>query len=480
MSLYFRTYFNKDNTIVKDSTVNLGANPIAELFYGGTYENPEYSRYIFQFSVERLRDLYNNCQLGDLSQVKHKLVLKPTRFLGTANKNDELCLATSYELCLFRVRQEWEEGCGYDFDCACLCDGYISPNCNNSNGASNWYYAETNVRWNTDGVFDTFSGNTIITEDPVFSGEPVYLMCKKQECNDCLFELDMTSLVNDLITGDTPNYGFGLAFNNFYEINPQGKKRYIGFYSSETPNFFKPYIETEYLNPIQDDRGSFYLDKPNNLYLYVNLRGEPTNLDVNPIVTIYDEFDDPFITLTGECVTQGVYGVNFTVPSSGVTEGACLAWRDVWSNIRIQGRTRPDAEMEFEILPDTDYYQVGFGTYTPKKYGFKFRGIRRNESIQRGDVRKIVVDIYEQFKPNRRIAVDNVYYRIYVKEGMEQLDVVPWTPVNIGACENFIYLYTEWMIPQQYYIDFKAISNQEERTYPEEIKFTILDDEEVC
>lgn len=480
MSLYFRTYMAKDNTIVKDSTVNLGSNPITELFYSGTYEKPEYSRYIFQFSVERLKELYNNCQLGDLSQVEHKLVLKPTRFLGVANKNDELCLATSYDLCLFRLRQPFEEGCGFNLDCSCHCDGYVSPNCNSSNGASNWYYAESNVRWETEGVYDTFEADSIITGDSIFSGEPTYLMCKKQECNDCLYELDMTDLVNDLISGDTPNYGFGLAFNNFYEINPQGKKRFIGFYSRETPNFFKPFIETKYINPIKDDRSNFYLDKPNNLYLYINLRGEPTNLDSNPIVTIYDEFDDVFTTLTGECVTQGVYGINFTIPSSGVTDQGCVAWRDVWSNIRINGQNRPDAELEFEILSDTEYYQVGLGSDSPKKYGFKFRGIKRGEFIRRGDVRKIIIDTYEQFKPSRRILTDDVLYRIYVKEGMEQLDVIPWTPVNIGACENFMYLYTEWMIPQVYYIDFKAISNQEERTYPNEIKFTILDDDEAC
>jgi hypothetical protein len=63
---------------------------------------------------------------------------------------------------------------------------------------------------------------------------------------------------------------------------------------------------------------------------------------------------------------------------------------------------------------------------------------------------------------------------------MEQLDVIPWTPVNIGACENFVYLDTTWMLPQHYYLDFKAVSNSEERTYPEEIKFLILDDDEKC
>jgi hypothetical protein len=479
--MYWRTYFDKDNVIIKDSTVNLGKNPIVSLYYGGTYGSSTYSRYIFHFPVEKLKQLYGDCMLGDLTNVKHKLVLKPTRYFGNGLDMTTACLATAYDLCLFRTRQDWVEGCGYDFDCAERCDGYISPNCNTSLAESNWFYAKPNEPWQTQGIYDAFSAETmIITGDTYFSGEPIYLQCKAQACDDCLFEMDMTSLVNDLISGDTPNYGFGLAFNSDYEINPEGVTKYLGFYSSETPNFFKPYIETEYINPIIDDRQSFYTDKENTLYLYVNVKGEPTNLDENPIVTIYNEFDDVYTILTGECVSKGIYGVSFEVDSAQSDINSCVVWRDVWSNVKINGRLLRDAEQEFQLKPNDDYYQIGISTGSPKKYGFKFKGIQRNENIRVGDVRKITIDTYEAFEPNKRVVVDNIFYRLYVKEGVEQLDIIPWTPVNIGSCENFIYLYTEWMLPQIYYLDFKSISNQEERTYPEEIKFYILDDNVKC
>jgi hypothetical protein len=254
----------------------------------------------------------------------------------------------------------------------------------------------------------------------------------------------------------------------------------MGFYSSQTTNFFKPYLETEYLNPVIDDRENFYTDKENSLYLYVNIKGEAANLDENPIVTIYNEFDDVFVTLTGECVSKGIYMVSFEVDSLQTDVSNCVVWRDVWSNIKINGRTLRNAEQEFQVKPNDDYYQVGLGTGSPKKYGFKYRGIQRNEGVRRGDVRKVVVDVYEAYQPNKKVAVDNIYYRLYVKEGMEELDIITWTPMNLGACENFIYINTEWMLPQIYYLDFKSISNMEERTYPEEIKFYILDDNVKC
>lgn len=458
--MYFRTYFDKDTIIVKDQLTNYGSSSIAELHFGGSYERPTYSRYLFHFSVDRLKQLYQNCQLGNLSQTTHRLVLKPTRFFGNCQKNKELCLDTSYNLCLFPINQEWEEGCGTDASCNCSsCYGGLNSNCNLSNGAANWFYAKSNDLWNVEGVYDTFSGDT------------VYLQCKAQSCNDCMFEMDVTSLVNDLITGTTENFGYGLAYNNFYEINPQGNSRHLGFYSKETDTFFQPYLETEYLNPIQDDRHSFYTDKENSLYLYVNLKGEPTNLDQNPIVTILNEFDDVYTTLTGQCVSLGVYEVHFTVPPTGTTD--CTVWKDVWSNIRLNGILRNPIEQEFQLKSDLDYYNIGSEIYSPKEYGFKFRGIKRNEYIKRGDVRKIAVDVYELFKTGRKVTVDKLFYRIYVKEGLEQLEIVKWSPLNIANCENFFYLYTEWMLPQHYYIDFKAVSNQEERTYGEEIKFII-------
>ena len=58
--MYWRTYFDKDNVIVKDSSVNLGKNPIVSLYYGGTYGNSTYSRYIFHFPVEKLKQLYDD------------------------------------------------------------------------------------------------------------------------------------------------------------------------------------------------------------------------------------------------------------------------------------------------------------------------------------------------------------------------------------------------------------------------------------
>lgn len=463
--MYLRTYFDKDTTIVKDSTVNLGANPIAELFYGGGFQDPQYSRYLFRFPIDGLKEKYQNCELGDLSKVRHTLKLTPIRSLGSF-KNKDACLASSYKLCLFPITQDWTEGCGYDKDCVEDCSGYVSPNCNNSNGAANWYYAKDGELWEEEGVFDTLSGDT------------VYLDCVEQNCDDCTVEFDMTVLVNHFITGDTENFGFGIAYHSEYEIDPPNFYTYLGFYSRETPNFYEPFLETVYENPIEDDRNQFYQDKVNKLYLYSFLRGEPKNLDTNPIVNILDPSDNVYLTLTGECVDKGVYAVEFTIPSTGDTQ--CAEWIDKWYNISVDGVQRPDVEQYFYLKPSEEYYNIGLESYTPKRFGFSFRGIKRNEFIQRGGIRKVFVDTKQAFNTLKKVVLDNLYYRLYVKEGLQQVDVIPWSPVNRSFCDNYVYLDTFWLIPQNYYLDFKAVSNGEERTYPEEIKFVVIEDDKAC
>ena len=58
--MVIRTYFDKNNTIVNNQTVNTGLNPVTELFYGGSTGMEKFSRFLFHFNEARLKDLDNN------------------------------------------------------------------------------------------------------------------------------------------------------------------------------------------------------------------------------------------------------------------------------------------------------------------------------------------------------------------------------------------------------------------------------------
>jgi hypothetical protein len=42
--MVIKSYFEKNNTIIYNELTNTGKNPISELYYGGTTDNPKYSR----------------------------------------------------------------------------------------------------------------------------------------------------------------------------------------------------------------------------------------------------------------------------------------------------------------------------------------------------------------------------------------------------------------------------------------------------
>jgi len=70
--------------------------------------------------------------------------------------------------------------------------------------------------------------------------------------------------------------------------------------------------------------------------------------------------------------------------------------------------------------------------------------------------------------------VDNLEYRVYVTQGTTQVEVIPWSSVNKTFTHNYFLLDTGWMIPNEYYIDIKATSNQQVDIYRKQIKFQVI------
>ena len=50
-----------------------------------------------------------------------------------------------------------------------------------------------------------------------------------------------------------------------------------------------------------------------------------------------------------------------------------------------------DATQYITIKEESDYYNIGSDVDLPKSYGFSISGIKNDESIKRGDRRKVLV-----------------------------------------------------------------------------------------
>jgi hypothetical protein len=458
-----RTYIDKNNTIIFGTLINTGRNPIAELYYGGKETQTDYTRHLLYFDISDLQQKYNNGELGDLSNVTHTLRMTNSSFFDRDLQAQKLLdgkqRTSSFDLVLFRVNKLWDEGCGYDYQQ--FMGLHPSDDITFVESASNWVNATTTNAWDEPGVYSgSPSGITVTTQHFDKGNENI--------------EMDITNEVNSLITGGTTNYGYGIAFERDLETKEVVPSQYVGFFTRHTQTYYEPFVETSYNNPIRDDRKNFYRGKTNRLYLYTNLGGEPTNLGSKPSVVVKNGNGTLFSSFTSNNVvqqTKGVYYIELFVP---ITSSDCTIFTDTWSNIVINGINRPNVTLQFEIKDDTEYYNFGDSESLPIEYTFNLSGIRRDEKIKRGDQRKVFVNARIPYTVNETSVIDGLQYRLWIREGNTEVNVINWTDVNKSYLKNYFILDTSWMIPNEYYIDIKLTSNQLVKTYTNTLKFNIV------
>jgi hypothetical protein len=496
MSIY-RTYFNKDATIVRNSCANTGRNPIAELFHGGSLDpnRVTYSRYIFNMDLTELVDKANNNEYF-LDKLTHKINITNTScfdletFCKTVTSScGEVKRANGFNMILFEVPEVWTEGRGYDYidsrPVSCIADE--SPYCE---GPVNWEDRLTATPWAQEGVYENpyawYSGNTGNTVNLV-KGEQFF---DKGDENLCI---DITDYVNGLINNGITECNLGMAFTPGLESAPQEDICYIGFFTKDTQTVYEPFMESIHDDLIKDDRCEFHLNKQNRLHLFVNAGGERVNATFSN-VTIYDNNDQVYQVIPPNQIKQlttGVYYVDITVTKDPVN-GYCggVQFRDVWENVTINGNNIGDIELDFIIKETESYYNIGSGDKSGRgvgnsknisiyDYHFSFSGVKRKEKIKRGDTRRVDIEAKIPYT-NNFTPIDKISYRIYIKEGEIQIEYVPWTEVNRTEDSNYFLVDTSWFIPNDYYMEFKLESGNEVRTYQDIIQFEIVSEKDWC
>ena len=147
---------------------------------------------------------------------------------------------------------------------------------------------------------------------------------------------------------------------------------------------------------------------------------------------------------------------------------------DTWSNIVINGINRPDIELDFPLIDSTKYYNIGDGYELPKNYTFSVTGIMNEEQIVRGDIKKVLVSANIPYTVNQKEVIDSIQYRVYTKEGPNEVTIINYNDINRANRYNYFLLDTASLIPTTYYLDIKSISNNTAKTHKEVTKFTIV------
>jgi len=305
---------------------NMGRSDILEVFslYKtgstiGTEEAQQLMRFLVQFPITELTTDRTNKKIPASGSVKF--------YLNLYNAPHSNTTPYEYTINAFPVSRSWEEGRGLDMEeFSDLTYGGIGTTWTNAASGATWV--------NQGGDYLTSSA---------FSQ---YFETGLENLN-----IDITSIVEQWITGSRPNYGLLLKLTSSNEayysnssgitsasvpFNPNGAS--ISYYTkkffarSSEYFFYRPDLEARWNDAVKDDRSNFYASSSNlpadqnlhTIYLYNYFRGRlydiPTigtgniyvkiHTDLTGSVTIAATPNNP---VTGSWVKTGVYSATFAL-----------------------------------------------------------------------------------------------------------------------------------------------------------------------
>lgn len=452
---YFLSYFEKNNTLIKDRLTNTSKNPTTEIFYGSSF-----SKFIFKVDFNDLKNKVDNGDYVLDSNTRHKLHLTNTifgdeTFLG-AKRGTGRERTTSFELILFKITEFWDEGVGFDYEFSEY--DYTVGNKTYDERPSNWYNRTTLNTWNIEGIYDN---------------EPEIITTIQFDNGNENVDVDITEFVNNILNGLVSNQGLGLAFSTPFQDVESESDQSVAFFTKYTQTFYEPYVETFFDDRIDDHRYNFTEKMEQNLYLYVNKGTNFYDLDELPTVDILDSNNTTIAGLTGLIpvkVRKGIYRVTFGI--NGLICDGKRFYHDLWKNLQIDGKVISDTKQKFIPKQLNNLYSIGENITTLNRYVVQYYGIQLNEKIIRGNQRKVTV-VFRSIDLSRPELFSEVYYRMYIKEGRTNVIVHDWTKIDVTN-ENSFNLDTSYFIPREYYIQVKGIRHNEEIFYREELKFEII------
>jgi hypothetical protein len=452
---YFRSYFEKNNTILKDSQVNTSKNPNTELIYGSTF-----SKFIFKVDFTELKNKVNSGEFVVTSGTTHTLHLTNTIF------GDETLLrqkngrgrdrTTSFDLIIFKVPEYWDEGVGFDYEDQVF--DFTDGNNTFDERPSNWFNRTTLNKWSIDGVY---------------SNAPVIIKTIHFDNGNEDIKADITSYVNGIIVSGNTDHGLGLAFSVLYQDIEAEVDQSVAFFTKYTQTFFEPFVETHFKDAIDDNRQNFIENVNQNLYLYVTKGNNFYNLATLPTVDITDANGAVLPGLANLATTKirkGIYKVTFGL--NGLLCDGKRFYYDKWKGLILDGVGISPVIQKFVPKPYTFNFTVGENVKELERYSVQFFGIKLNEKIKRGEIRKIVTTFRSIDVPKSELF-NEVYYRIYIREGKTNVNVFDWTLLD-KTNENSFMLDTSYLIPREYYLEIKGKKHNEFIYYNDVIKFEII------
>lgn len=481
-----KTYLNKFCTIIKDSKQNTGLNPISTLIYG---KDGVVSRALMYFDHSNVRCLFESGVMPDMEKMRHVLhitnggsldLTEPHRCGISMINDNHNARATSFDIIFFLIPKSWDRGKGFDYKKNFFNEGYYSvTQINNerllSEDGCNWFQRCNGIPWDEEGVY---SNDTLSKEYDKWScGEESIIIGRQHfDVGNENIELDVTDIFNKFVLDEKENYGIGMAFSPMLELSETEYENYVTWFTDKTSNFFEPYVETRYDDFVSDDRANFVLGKNNKLYLYCTIGEHLEDLDRNPVVTIKNSDDEVVLDgIESKKFSKGIYYIDINLPKNDFEVGTMLY--DTWDGISYQGTELDAVELDFVIKQTSNYFNIGNSlNVTNVSFTPSISGINEKEQIKRGDLRKLVISARPSYTQNITQLVDSMDIRLYVRDGLGEIDVISWDKVNKSFSENYYMIDTNILIPQRYYVDVRISYGMNSIIHHDVLSFDIVND----
>lgn len=460
-------FLDKTNTIIENSYQNMGLNPILSIGYGNNI-----MRGLIHFDIDEIKKMITNKTFASVDKLH--FYLKMINCFSISNKHADLVgnkkRATSFDLMLFKLPCDFDKGRGYDYDN----DFWITDRSNLSTDGSSWFCSKTSVPWfkygeeynKEEDEGGIYTKNFLKKEYEAFKNNEKSIIINTQhfDFGDETLYMDITKYVLDIINNNEDNTGLCLSFTPDYENLDTVSTNYVSFFTDNTNTYFHPFIEVIYDDYISDKRNCFVNSNCEKLYLYVNENGVPCNLDELPICTIEN------INLPVKQFSKGIYYTEVSKDVINLEEE--MLYYDKWSNLKLNGEILDDLELEFYVNKKQHRLEIGKQAEPKNIYPLVF-GINTGENVQQGEIREINVTLTQKYSDRNIFLNKNAEYRLYIKDGNREIGIIK-SLIEMGSNYNFFNIYTEDLIPNEYFIDIIIWSGNEKKIFKEVLRFNII------
>ena len=130
--------------------------------------------------------------------------------------------------------------------------------------------------------------------------------------------------------------------------------------------------------------------------------------------------------------------------------------------------------MEFFVNNKTRKISIGNNASIKQNVVPNIYGINDAEVLNQNEIREVIVDFQEKFSTDKKHLITSAKYRLYVKDGDREVDVIDYHPIEFANNNNYFLIHTMDLIPNNYYVDISVSTGRELMHFKNVLRFEVV------